>query len=208
MAAFGGEDTYVCGVCGWNIGGDPNAKCQNSVHTTPAALTSNLVSKLRDLSNRLRDSGRYTADECDLASASLIDEAIAALTDETTCSGGPDRRDDELLRLRKQMGEIVVLLLQNDHDEVMEWARGVKLHFPDGAPELVAEAPVERPYRLQAFWSPCRKYLVTVHAPPSDITLLDDDNHIWEASEPEQDANTLGSPFVDRASLKTGAPQS
>lgn len=58
---------------------------------------------------------------------------------ETGCSGGPDRRDDELLRLRKQMGEIAVLLLQNDRDEVMAWARGVKLHFPDGAPELVAE---------------------------------------------------------------------
>lgn len=54
--------------------------------------------------------------------------------------GGPDRRDDELLRLRKQMGEIAVLLLQNDRDEVMEWARGVKLHFPDGAPELVADS--------------------------------------------------------------------
>lgn len=60
---------------------------------------------------------------------------------ETT--GGPDRRDDELLRLRRQMGEIAVLLLQNDRDEVMEWARGVKLHFPDGSPELVADSSVK-----------------------------------------------------------------
>lgn len=49
----------------------------------PAPPTSNLVSRLRDLSNRLRDSGRYSADECDLAGASLIDEAIAALHPET-----------------------------------------------------------------------------------------------------------------------------
>jgi hypothetical protein len=74
----------------------------------------------------------------------LIDEAIES-AGETT--GGPDKRDDELLHLRRQMGEIAVLLLQNDRDEVMEWARGVKLHFPDGAPELVAESPAETPAR-------------------------------------------------------------
>lgn len=35
-----------------------------------------MIEQLRDLSNRLRDSGRYSADECDLVAASLIDEAI------------------------------------------------------------------------------------------------------------------------------------
>jgi hypothetical protein len=53
---------------------------------------------------------------------------------ETT--SGPDKRDDELLRQ-------AVLLLQNDRYEVMQWARGVKLHFPDGSPELVAESPLK-----------------------------------------------------------------
>lgn len=49
----------------------------------------------------------------------------------------------ELKRLRKQMGVIAVLLLQNDRDEVMEWARGVKLTFKEGDPELVAEETPE-----------------------------------------------------------------
>jgi hypothetical protein len=39
-----------------------------------------LTDRLQGLSNRLRDSGRYTADDSDLVAASLIDEAIAALT--------------------------------------------------------------------------------------------------------------------------------
>lgn len=73
--------------------------------------------------------------------AKAIANSLAKATAPREMNGGPDRRDDELLRLRRQMGEIAVLLLQNDRDEVMEWARGVKLHFPDGSPELVAELP-------------------------------------------------------------------
>lgn len=46
-----------------------------------------MIEKLRQLSNRLRDSGRYAADECDLAAASLIDEAIAALTAQIVWEG-------------------------------------------------------------------------------------------------------------------------
>lgn len=34
-----------------------------------------MIDRLQDLSNRLRDSGRYAADECDLVAASLIDDA-------------------------------------------------------------------------------------------------------------------------------------
>jgi hypothetical protein len=51
----------------------------------------------------------------------------------------------ELKRLRKQMGVVAVLLLQNDRDEVMEWARGVKLTFKDGDPELAAVEPESKP---------------------------------------------------------------
>ncbi len=45
----------------------------------------------------------------------------------------------EIERLRRQAGEVAVLILQNDRDEVLEWARGVKLTFSDGAPELACE---------------------------------------------------------------------
>lgn len=60
----------------------------------------------------------------------------------------------ELKRLRKQMGVIAVLLLQNDRDEVMEWARGVKLTFKDGDPELAAveKAPTQKHYPEE--WGP------------------------------------------------------
>lgn len=64
---------------------------------------------------------------------------VAALAQARTAHETP--AVDELRRLRKQMGEIAVLLLQNDRDEVMQWARGVKLTFPDGAPELAAVEP-------------------------------------------------------------------
>lgn len=67
-------------------------------------LPSNLVSKLRDLSNRLRDSGRYSADECDLAAASLIDEAIAALQDETPALRLPDDPHELLVITARDAG--------------------------------------------------------------------------------------------------------
>lgn len=40
---------------------------------------SSLTDRLHDLANRLRDSGRYSADNSDVADATLIDEAIGAL---------------------------------------------------------------------------------------------------------------------------------
>lgn len=65
-------------------------------------MTAELVSRLRDLSNRLRDSGRYAADECDLAAASLIDEAIAALQPETQ-GDAEDHRDFVLLHILDEL---------------------------------------------------------------------------------------------------------
>jgi hypothetical protein len=52
-----------------------------------------VIDHLRDLSNRLRDSGRYTADDSDLAAATLIDDAIAALSWQPieTCPPAPTR---------------------------------------------------------------------------------------------------------------------
>jgi len=60
-----------------------------------------------------------------------------------TSSDGLRAAEHENKRLREQMGEVAILLLQNDRTKVLKWARGVKLHFPDGAPELVAESPAE-----------------------------------------------------------------
>jgi hypothetical protein len=62
----------------------PAQPAADTIAKPQGSLVSNVVSRLRDLSNRLRDSGRYAADECDLAAASLIDEAIAALSAETS----------------------------------------------------------------------------------------------------------------------------
>jgi hypothetical protein len=41
---------------------------------------------------------------------------------------------DELQRAREQLGALAVLILQNDREEITEWARGVKITFPDGSP--------------------------------------------------------------------------
>jgi hypothetical protein len=40
---------------------------------------SSLTDRLQNLSDRLRDSGRYTADSADIVDASLVDEAVAGL---------------------------------------------------------------------------------------------------------------------------------
>lgn len=80
------------------------------------AKTSNLVSNLRDLSNRLRDSGRYAADECDLAGASLIDEAIAALTVETRAESLVDWKASHELAVeqRGRLARYILMHLSGD----------------------------------------------------------------------------------------------
>ena len=121
-----GNYSCMCHSCGEEFIGDKRAiqcegcatmKLRRSV-AQPAAdtiakpqgfPTSNLVSRLRDLSNRLRDSGHYAADECDLAGASLIDDAIAALTVETPSPLVQviDALTGELEAVRELLGRIV-----------------------------------------------------------------------------------------------------
>jgi hypothetical protein len=43
---------------------------------------------------------------------------------------------DEIERMRKQLGVLAVLILQNERTETTEWARGVKITFPDGSPQV------------------------------------------------------------------------
>lgn len=60
---------------------------------------------------------------------------------------------------------------------------------------------VEPPYRLRTFWSPDRKYVVTVHATPDYLTLQSDNGVEWEAVGAERDARKLAAPDV-----KAGRP--
>lgn len=49
-------------------------------------------------------------------------------------------------------------------------------------------AAPEPPYLVRAFWSPDRRYLVTVHVTAEGIIALQDDNGLeWEPSGPQQD---------------------
>lgn len=108
-------------------------------------IPSNLVSRLRDLSNRLRDSGRYAADECDLAAASLIDEAIAALPAETTCSDpGWEMRNGSLTckGCGKTASDVFALSEESDpcvsHLAMKEYEKALMAirDYPLGAPGL------------------------------------------------------------------------
>jgi len=43
----------------------------------------------------------------------------------------------------------------------------------------------EPPYRVQSFWSPCKRYIATACVSRENIALVDDDGRVWEATGPE-----------------------
>lgn len=42
----------------------------------------------------------------------------------------------ENVRLRKQLGCIAIDALQRNWEDIEEWARGVRVEFPDGSPQV------------------------------------------------------------------------
>lgn len=54
-----------------------------------------------------------------------------------------DRLRGALTDAQKQLGTLSVLILQDDRDETLEWARGVKITFPNGEPTVAVESPSE-----------------------------------------------------------------
>ncbi len=96
-------------------------------NSVPAVLRRRYVSLRKDdgYNEEFCRALTHAADEIDrlrALNAELVEEAT--------------RRADECRALRKQGGTLAVLLLQDDREEVMQWARSVKITFPDGEPEL------------------------------------------------------------------------
>jgi hypothetical protein len=84
------------------------------------------------------------------------------------------------------------------------------------AAETLLEA-TEPPYWIRSFWSPCRKYIATVHAyGAGDLVVQDDDGREWESTGPVENVtaqtprrpahNSAGSPHEPKAreSLSAG----
>jgi hypothetical protein len=85
--------------------------------------------------------------------------------------------------LRKWLdGECRDLIKSSGHFEGRQY---VSLGIAVSAALAASPAPVEKepPYYVRAFWSPCRKYIVTACAPSpgSEIALVGDDGNVWEA---------------------------
>jgi hypothetical protein len=69
-----------------------------------------------------------------------------------------------------------------------------------------AQPPLPQRYRVQAFWSPDQKHLVTVHATPSDIMLIDDNGNIWKAAGPEKDIADVEDAAIKRSDVSAPSP--
>jgi hypothetical protein len=53
-------------------------------------------------------------------------------------------------------------------------------------------AAPEPPYRVRSFWSPCKRYILNVCVSDENISIVDDNGDIWEATGPEQDMTKVG----------------
>jgi hypothetical protein len=56
--------------------------------------------------------------------------------------------------------------------------------------DIPLKAP-EEPYIVQAFWSPCRKYIATVCVSNQQVSVVDDNGDVWEPTGPAQDMSKV-----------------